>query len=510
MTQAPLKPPTNGQPQTNAKDVPVEGISVASPVVEGGFKVPAIKFHQIDGTESLDVPTPPAEKSQLSSKPAVAEAELLELSADTGRLLYYPPAISLDPGDVLYLRERSNPQGENGLIVQIITKETATYAQVESKVTWRLLTAVRAHELRRTHHEPTEVIDLFLAATFKVRAVIKDGTWKPAAGEIVTRNVDIFWIDPKILMNNILDRRPGTDLSIGEFKGEPVAFAGRGTDKINLVTGMKGAGKSHLTKGIIDQARQRGVSAVVFDINDEYGRLPGAMVFRPGGNLKFRLDRTETRSFIDVINRLAPFAERTQYPAIAGLYKVFEQRVAKAQPIDISFLKKQVDIVLPGDSTYIKNQRDSYVQTLDTIDSYNLFMSENDTRVEDDSIKKRETPVVASLKSAFAGIDQQQQAGVVVFSIGGMLPIVQRIIVKLVRDALKEICDRQTARQQKDPSHVPIYPAVFFEEAHMYMDEQDINELIPVIRHLGMNLFFVTNTPGALLTLCLDCLTIYS
>ena len=32
----------------------------------------------------------------------------------------------------------------------------------------------------------------------------------------------------------------------------------------------------------------------------------------------------------------------------------------------------------------------------------------------------------------------------------------------------------------------------------MYMDEHDINELIPLIRHLGMNLFFITNTPGNL------------
>jgi hypothetical protein len=32
----------------------------------------------------------------------------------------------------------------------------------------------------------------------------------------------------------------------------------------------------------------------------------------------------------------------------------------------------------------------------------------------------------------------------------------------------------------------------------MYMDTDYIDELIPLIRHLGMNLFFITNTPGAL------------
>jgi hypothetical protein len=32
----------------------------------------------------------------------------------------------------------------------------------------------------------------------------------------------------------------------------------------------------------------------------------------------------------------------------------------------------------------------------------------------------------------------------------------------------------------------------------MYMDDTDIDSLVPIIRHIGPNLFFVTNTPDAL------------
>ena len=32
----------------------------------------------------------------------------------------------------------------------------------------------------------------------------------------------------------------------------------------------------------------------------------------------------------------------------------------------------------------------------------------------------------------------------------------------------------------------------------MYMEETDINALIPIVRHIGLNLFFITNTPDAL------------
>jgi hypothetical protein len=160
--------------------------------------------------------------------------------------LYYPLVITIDPGDVFYLRERN--KGENGIIVQVIKKEIASYTQADNKVLWRLLTTVRAQELHRAHNEPAEVIDLFLAATFKVRAAIVNGTWSSAAGHIVTRNVDIFAIDPAVLTSNVLNNQPPVNVFLGDFKGQPVTFSGQGFDKVNLITGMKGGGKSHLTK----------------------------------------------------------------------------------------------------------------------------------------------------------------------------------------------------------------------------------------------------------------------
>ena len=489
---------TNGAPHGNNDEVPADGIPLTSPVMPEGFNVPAVTFAQVNGTTSLTplAPTPPS--STLAAGPAIAEAELVELSAGTGQLLYYPPALPLEPGDVLYLRERGQPQTENGLIVQVIRKETATYAQVDNKALWRLLTAVRAQELQRSHHEPPEVIDRFLAATFKVRANIVDGTWSPTSGRVVTRNVDIFSISPMVLLDNILDRRPPISLDVGQFKQQQIAFSGLGLDKVNLITGMKGAGKSHLTKGLIDESRQRGMSAVVFDINDEYGVLPGATVFRPSTNLKFRLDRTEPRTFIDIINRLHPFAERTGFVATAAMRNLFDARKASGHPLDIEFLKTQANVVFPGNNTWATNQQASYRQSLETVEQYHLFASAQEIQQEDAAMRTGGSAAVSTLSSTFYDLDRRGQAGVIVFSIGGLLPVVQRVIVKLVRDALKEICNRQARAHDGNPQHVPIYPTVFFEEAHMYMDENDINEMIPVIRHLGMNLFFITNTPGDL------------
>lgn len=474
-----------------------DSVNIPSLTTPDGFNVPVVQFVDVEGNSSDTPQELIRAKSPLSHSPSITEAEMLELEGSTGKLLYFRTA-KIEIGDVFYLRERDTVQTENGIVVQIIKKEAATYAQADSKSLWRLLTTVRAQQLQRAHFESPDMIDLFLSATFKVRAAIVNGKWESAAGRVVTRNVDIFYINPKLLLENILTDKPKVNVLLGAFNGESVRFSGQGFDKINLITGMKGAGKSHISKGIIDQSRQRGMTAVVFDINDEYGKLPGAIVFKPGDNLKFRLDRVEPKTILDVINMLAPFSERTQYAAVAGIYRLFKDRKEKGKSIDLKFLSGQANVVLPGNASYIQNMQAAYVQSLETISTYNLFMDEAEIIAEDNAIKNKQELNGNSLTSAFYNLDQKNDAGVIVFSIGGLLPELQRSIVNLVLDGLKEICSRQNKKSIKDTSYIPIYPTVYFEEAHMYMEREFINRLIPVIRHLGMNLFFVTNTPGEL------------
>jgi hypothetical protein len=424
---------------------------------------------------------------------------MLELSEGQGTLLYYPKVLSIDVGDVFYLRERDEAGKENGLIVQVISKGTADYAQADQKALWRLQTAVRARQLSRSHHEPPETIDQFLAAKFKVRASIVDGRWTGAEGRVVTRNVDIFSIDPQMLTNSIVKSDPPISLNLGDYKGWSVEVSGAGFEKVNLITGMKGEGKSHLTKGIIDESRQRGMSAVVFDINGEYKDLPEAQAFVPTVNLKFRLDRLRRPGlFLSIIQRLAPFAERTSYSALAELPQIIRDRKGKGGGLDIEFLKEQADSIFHGNAKYLETMRESYKQSLSIIESYDLFATAQEIKDEDEALKKNNSPKVATLSSAFYNLDQLDKAGVIVFSIGSLPAPVQRAVVSLVLDSLSEMCDRQYTDWKSGNRRVPIYPTVYFEEAHMYMDENDINETIPLIRHLGMNLFFVTNTPGEL------------
>lgn len=157
-------------------------------------------------TVSSTSPSPSQPRtSTLAQGAAIEYAQMVDLEGGEGSIIYYPPQVQdLEIGDVLYLREIEEPQGENGIIVQVIEKGTVSYPQAATKSLFRLMASVRAHQLQRYHNEPTETIDQFLSLQFKVRATIDNSQWRAQDGQVVTRNVDIFRIQPSILIQNVV------------------------------------------------------------------------------------------------------------------------------------------------------------------------------------------------------------------------------------------------------------------------------------------------------------------
>ena len=315
----------------------------------------------------------------------------------------------------------------------------------------------------------------------------------------------------------------GLHLHLGDYKSEPIKVHGGGFEKVNLITGMKGGGKSHIAKGIIAESLKAGMSTVVFDINNEYDQVSeNAIILKPGINLKFRLDFMEMETLFRLFERLAPFPEKTAYSVSAKLPKMMAEytkhnkeyvKQGKEENIpDIEYLKNLENQVIQGSANNeaIKNMRMGYKRSLEIVDSYGLIMSQGEARTEDKFIRKKTQveKVVFSLRSVFNDIFLGTPQ-VLVFQIGGLRNQVQKVILSLVIDHLKQSCNKQTEAYHSylktgvnplppEFPRYPIYPTVFFEEAHMYMDTRDIDDLIPIIRHIGINAFFVTNTPGAL------------
>jgi len=221
----------------------------------------------------------------------------------------------------------------------------------------------------------------------------------------------------------------------------------------------------------------------------------------PGQNLRFRLDRIHPRVLIELIDRVAPFAERTGQIARAELPGIIQARSNEPGHVpDLDFLRAQANNVIRRRGEPGQNMRAAYLSSLNVVESYHLIMTETEALAEDALLKgkTKKPPPVVSLSSALFNIEQGKEAGVIVIDIGGLLPFIQFTVVDLILDTLKEICRRQTRAHRDGKVSVPIYPTIFFEEAHMYMEPKVIDELLPLIRHHGMNVFFITNTPGAL------------
>ena len=92
--------------------------------------------------------------------------------------------------------------------------------------------------------------------------------WIPARDVIVERTSDeeVFANATRDLGNRI---RLGYTLGGREFHIE-----GQDLEKVNVITGVKGGGKSHLSKVVLLQLIAQGAPCIVFDINREYIHLP--------------------------------------------------------------------------------------------------------------------------------------------------------------------------------------------------------------------------------------------
>ncbi|MCT7981663.1 hypothetical protein, partial [Laspinema olomoucense] len=266
------------------------------------------------------------------------------------------------------------------------------------------------------------------------------------------------------------------------------------------------------------------LSSTIYTKLDELAlSLPKSQLLRPTENFKFRLDKLPIQSLFSVFDKLSLFnTQATDNSVRANLPELIRSREKVNDKVDLQLLYDEAKEVV-GDQDMMVG---AYKRGIKNLMSYNLFFTEEEAWKEERANRAALEPNIGivSLQTALHRMarslrsldeiesvadntqnatlqnleDLRDNVGVLVFDIGGLAPIIQKVIVTLVIDQLKTTCQKQYSFFHEHKVEIPIYPSVFFEEAHMYMDEGYIDELIPLIRHLGMNLFFVTNTPSAL------------
>ena len=402
---------------------------------------------------------------------------------DTVELIYHPREHELRVGDTLLLRERG---GKRGLVVQVIEFRTVS---LPSLIQEQLRLALEespeaALELfaRLAGYHEAELRNLNLALA-KIRK-LAGSPWEAWDGWIPPRDVVVERVPYRTIMRECVPDY-GHPLHIGRtLHGEPFQLDGRALEKVNVIVGAKGSGKSHLAKVLLLELVKQGAPCVVFDLNREYVYLPphrrgepGVIPLRAGEDLKMDLREFGVDPFMTLLRRfgLPEISAINLEHRLRGLLaemREMERRGRKPPFIGIRELLQLADTGEFADSEAVNAAIRSRLRA---VQATGLLAS----RPQD----------VVSLEELYGRI---RDGGALIIDISGLSNVARSAFVQAAVEILRRICEREIREGTGR------FPFVFFEEAHLYIPRNTIGYLVTRARHLGLTTFFITNMIGGL------------
>jgi len=433
--------------------------------------------------------------------------QIRRIESDMAELFFNPREVDLRIGETLTLRERDSGRA---VIVQIIAFRSASYPalareQMESLVgipfteeDMLKLEAVMAEKNEQDESwngsgfaEAMGNIKLALAKLRKTVPAHQNGraTWENWDGWIPDRDVEVSLTPDEEVFANATQSR-GNDLRLGKtLTGQNFYIEGQDLEKVNVITGVKGSGKSHLSKVVLLQLIEQGAPCIVFDINREYIHLPkaeadeqtgqvlkrGIVHLEAGGN--FRLG---VRQF--GLPPLMTLLQRFGLPEVSALH--FENRIAR--------------LWAEADGLEEAGRKAPYLgleQLIDMAEDQE-FGGGSSALVVNNAIRSRLEALAhtrifargpneaASLSRAYRQI---RDGGALVIDISGLSNLARGGFVQAIIELVKDLCQWEIEHETHR------FPFIFFEEAHLYVSRQSIDYIVTRARHLGITSFFVTN-----------------
>lgn len=420
-----------------------------------------------------------------------------QVKGDLVELVFNPREEDLRVGETLRIEERDTGEG---LVVQIIAFRMVTYPSLIQEqlqlavgqapgISPEILTYLSETKESLDDLEANEVRNLKIAIS-KIRKLTGQ-RWDQWDGWIPTRDVEVTRVsDRELFDNSVADL--GNPLHLGNtLRGRPFHIEGHYLEKINIVTGVKGAGKSHLSKVLLLELINAGAPCVVFDLNREYIHLPkhetdphsgnvtykGIQHLKAGTNLKLGIRQFGLNPLVTMLtkfglpevsamhfeNRMSRLLEEASY---------HEQQGRRAPFIGIQHLLEMAD-----DLEFSPNEVVSAAirSRLEAARNTGVFAEDPDE--------------ATSMQLEY---DKISQGGALVIDISSLTNLSRQGFVQAIIDILREICEREIQRGTGR------FPFVFFEEAHLYINRNTIGYIVTRSRHLGMTCFFVTNMVGGL------------
>jgi len=245
---------------------------------------------------------------------------------------------------------------------------------------------------------------------------------------------------------------------------------------INLITGMKGSGKSYAAKKVLLELIKRRVLTLVFDVNGEYLNL-------------WKRSENEPNDYMNYIRILTPHlrtAQASELPFAIPLNETSYDDFAK-------YLNVQ-----EGSPTYqhlVQYWRQQAGKQFDLNDLEAYVNNEKNVQNEAVRIALQGRVAVAKASGLFGPSsltslikELHESGGAIVFNLSRISAWERGIIVKYVLGKLSDLGHSRDIRAV----------SLFLEEAQLYVEPENMVNILTRMRHVGVFPTFITNDPRTL------------
>jgi DNA helicase HerA-like ATPase len=384
--------------------------------------------------------------------------------ADEVQLIAFPDE-HVQKGDYFVIED---PAQSRGLLVQAIDLQ---YANVPGVLEDILRDVMTDGELSGEDVDPLNISSQVDAlkdtrlAVCKIRGTIaQDGSLSPGSSWLPSRTSSK--IRP-FAVNRLIMNGGKMPVKLGHNDGEPISVDASGLDGgLNIITGRKGSGKSHLAKLLLLAMAGWGAPCIVLDVNGEYinlhkskdGRQSSARltVLAPRSGLNFSMAKLGLRTVAGVLSHALDLPA-TSSKVFTTIWKDLEARGDLTLPTVIQAVQSW---------SCHDSVREALTSRLQVLMESGLF---------DEANPLTEERILHTIEGG----------GVLVVNLKNQSQIVRRILVEIFLGELTKILSSNWLKAA----------FLFAEEAHLYLRDTYWDDIVTRMRHIGLFTTFITNQP---------------
>jgi len=397
--------------------------------------------------------------------------KILKKEGDTIEFLCFPEE-DIEKGD--YVLVKDGPK-ERALIAQVIDVQ---YANIPGILEDLLRDGISEISLTGDEVDPfrvssqiavlkdTRLLIAKIRGAMHSKVLSRDVSWLPSR---IHAQVEI--ISPNVLTKGLAGKHPfelGSTRRLAVVTSDLSALDGR----LNIITGRKGTGKSHLSKLMVTTLVNHGAPVVVLDVNGEYvnlgrthdpGALPSTRILPliPGVNLRFSLDQIGLNTFLGILIHALSLPDNSSR-IFARIWHQLEQQ-------DALTMKALGSAIANSDCH--ESIKDALQARFNTLDDSGIFTNDRKAALNLEEVFRTHDSGIALV------VNMKNQSATL-----------RRITVELFINKLTDLLSSQKLKGL----------FLFAEEAHLYLRETYWDDIVTRMRHLGLFATFITNQPDTI------------